>query len=107
AYAALRIVLHSLRDRLPVDEATDLSSQLPTLIRGIYFEGWNPRAVPDRQHSLAEFIAPVAARFSGDPGVDPETTCRSVMKVLARHVSEGEIDDIKACLPKELRELWI
>ncbi|MGI9516146.1 MAG: DUF2267 domain-containing protein [Pirellulaceae bacterium] len=106
AYAALRIVLQALRDRLSVDEATDLASQLPTLIRGIYFESWKPRSVPVRQHSLTEFLAPVAQRFSGEPSMDSERICRSVMKVLASHVSEGEIDDIKACLPEEIRDLW-
>ncbi len=106
AYAALRVVLQTLRDRLSVQEANDLSSQLPTLIRGIYFENWKPNDVPNRQRTFDQFVAPVAEHFSGDDSVDPEWTCRSVMKVLARHVSAGEIEDIKSCLPEELRDLW-
>ena len=40
--AVLRAVLHHLRDRLTLEEAVDLGAQLPTLIRGIYYEGWQP-----------------------------------------------------------------
>ena len=39
ALAILRIVLQQLRDNLPVEA---LSAQLPLLIRGLYFENWNP-----------------------------------------------------------------
>ena len=48
SYAALRAVLHALRDRLPVQESADLAAQLPVLIRGIYYEGWDPARVPWR-----------------------------------------------------------
>jgi uncharacterized protein (DUF2267 family) len=33
-YSVMRVVLHSLRDRLTVQEAAHLGSQLPMLIRG-------------------------------------------------------------------------
>jgi len=39
-------VLHAPRDRLPVQETADLAAQLPVLIRGIYYEGWDPARVP-------------------------------------------------------------
>jgi len=42
AYLALRSVLHSLRDRLTIEEATDLGAQLPILVRGFYYDAWNP-----------------------------------------------------------------
>jgi uncharacterized protein (DUF2267 family) len=48
SYSALRAVLHALRDRLTVAETAHLSAQLPMLIRGIYFKGWDPTKVPVR-----------------------------------------------------------
>lgn len=46
AYRALRAVLHALRDRLPVEVVAKLAAQLPTLIRGIYYEDWVPGRTP-------------------------------------------------------------
>lgn len=49
AYAVLRAVLHQARDRrLTLEEAVDLGAQLPLIVRGIYFEGWQPSQVPHR-----------------------------------------------------------
>ena len=42
AYRVLRAFLHVLRDRLPVLEAAQLAAQLPLLIRGVFYEGWQP-----------------------------------------------------------------
>jgi uncharacterized protein (DUF2267 family) len=71
AYAALRAVLHALRDRLTVAEAADLSAQLPMLVRGLFFEGWRPNAVPVKEQRREDFLAHVAAAFRDDPGVYP------------------------------------
>ena len=46
SYAALRSVLHALRDRLTVEETAQLAAELPMLIRGIYYESWHPSRVP-------------------------------------------------------------
>ena len=46
SYNALRAVLHTLRDRVTVDESAQFAAQLPTLVRGIYYEGWDPSRVP-------------------------------------------------------------
>lgn len=40
AALALRTALHALRDRLTIEEAVHLGTQLPILIRGVYYEGW-------------------------------------------------------------------
>jgi uncharacterized protein (DUF2267 family) len=42
SYAALCGVLHAVRDRLTVEKAAQFGAQLPMLVRGIYYEGWDP-----------------------------------------------------------------
>jgi uncharacterized protein (DUF2267 family) len=106
AYHALRIVLHSLRDRLTVDEVADLGAQLPMLIRGLYYEGWKPGGKPARVRSKEVFLAPVAAAFHDEPNVFPEAVAWGVFKVLNRHVSAGEIKDVKHILPTQIVSLW-
>jgi uncharacterized protein (DUF2267 family) len=106
AYLALRTALHMLRDRLTVDEAVHLGTQLPMLIRGFYYEGWSPAGKPLKERHKAEFLAHMKDTFKTDESVDPEKTVRAVFKVVAKHITQGEIEDIKHLLPPELRELW-
>ena len=42
AYRVLRAWLHTLRDRLTVQASAHFAAQLPDLIRGIFYAGWNP-----------------------------------------------------------------
>ncbi|WP_457631032.1 DUF2267 domain-containing protein [Oceanithermus sp.] len=110
AYLALRAVLHALRDRLTVEEAAELGAQLPMLIRGFYYEGWDPTGKPVRERHKRDFLEHVRRYFKGtrygEDGVDPEEVARAVFRVLARRVSDGEIADVVHILPRELRELW-
>lgn len=106
AYAALRGTLRAVRDRLPVDEAADLAAQLPQLVRGIYYEGWDPSATPVKVRHREDFLRPVAEALAGRTGAEPEPAARAVLTVLARHLSAGEIADVVGSLPAELRELF-
>jgi len=106
AYLALRTVLHALRDRLTVEEAVQLSAQLPMLIRGFYFEGWTLKGKPHKERHKEDFFAHVEKAFKKDPSVSPQRVTRAVFKVLTKHVSAGEIEDIKHIMPKDLQELW-
>jgi uncharacterized protein (DUF2267 family) len=106
AYLALRATLHALRDRLTVDEVAHLGAQLPMLIRGFYYEGWDPSHKPLRERHKEQFLAHIEHEFPGDDCVDPERVARSVFTVLAMRVSEGEIEDVKHVLPAEMRDLW-
>jgi uncharacterized protein (DUF2267 family) len=105
-YLALRTALHALRDRLTLEEAVHLGTQLPTLIRGFYYEGWKPTGKPVKERHKSDFLDHIAVVFRNDDTVDPEKVMRAVFKVLTRHISKGEIDDVKYLLPKSLRELW-
>jgi uncharacterized protein (DUF2267 family) len=105
AHAALRGVLHALRDRLTVDEAAQLAAQLPVLIRGIYYEGWDPSKVPVKVRHREDFLALVEKHLGKMDVVTPEEAVPAVFAVIRRHVSEGEVEDVLASMPQEIREL--
>jgi len=106
AYLALRATLHALRDRLTVEEVAHLGAQLPMLIRGFYYEGWDPTGKPVRERRVEAFLIWIAQQFPDDPFIDPEPIARAVFRTLARRVSEGEIEDVKPVLPAGIRALW-
>jgi uncharacterized protein (DUF2267 family) len=105
AYRALRAVLHALRDRLSVNEASHLAAQLPMLVRGFYYEGYHPGGKPLPERKKAEFLAHVKAEFA-DEGFDAETVVKAVFYVLAKHITPGEVEKLKKSLPEEIRSLW-
>jgi uncharacterized protein (DUF2267 family) len=106
AYHALRAVLHVIRDRLTVEEVADLGAQLPMLVRGIYYEGWRPGRQPAKKsRNREEFLAPIGDAFRDHPEVSPEGVLWAVFKVMERHVTPGEIKDVKQLLPESVRAL--
>ncbi len=108
AYEVLRAVLQTLRDRLTVDEAAHLSAQLPMLVRGIFFEGWHPAGTPHKWRSLDDFLAELRRHLgSADVAdIDLEAAARAVFGVIGRHVSAGEVEDVRQSLPEPVRRLW-
>jgi uncharacterized protein (DUF2267 family) len=105
AYHALRTVLHALRDRLSVDEAAALSAQLPTLIRGMFFEGWHPAGKPLRE-KRGSFLDQLAADYRDRFDGEPEEIARAVFRVLARHITPGEVEKVAHVFPTGVRNLW-
>ncbi|MGH2834636.1 MAG: DUF2267 domain-containing protein [Solirubrobacteraceae bacterium] len=105
AYRALRAVLHALRDRLTVDVAAKLAAQLPTLIRGVYYEDWDPSRTPLPIHDAEAFLDYVVreGRMAGETEASLAVT--AVARVLREHVSAGEIDDVLAVLPEKIKVL--
>lgn len=104
-YSALRATLHELRDRLPVDESAHFASNLPMLLRGMYFDGWRPSAVPEKIHR-DELLRRIRGHFPPGEDVDAEAVARAVLRVVARHVPEGSVQKLKSLLPHDLRDLF-
>lgn len=105
-YRMLRAVLIALRDRMTLEEATDLGAQLPMLVRGFYYEGWNPSKTPTGQRDLQSFLNRVSENLVLAVDGDPEEVTRAVFKVLQNHVTAGQIQDVKSNMPKDLQPLW-
>lgn len=104
-YVALRAVLHAIRDHLTVDEAAHLSAQLPMLVRGAFFEGWDPSDKPVRERTADQFLQRVAGEAIGAGWLDPAEASRVVAGVLRHHISPGEFEDVMGSLPSAVREL--
>ncbi|HVA38177.1 MAG TPA: DUF2267 domain-containing protein [Candidatus Dormibacteraeota bacterium] len=107
ALQALRGVLHALRDELTIEHSAHLAAQLPTLIRGIYFESWKPGGTPARDRTLEAFlnrVRPSLAGYTDDDDVY-DAAC-AVFKTLAARISEGEGEKVREALPKAIREIW-
>ncbi|CCH18398.1 DUF2267 domain-containing protein [Micromonospora lupini] len=101
SYAALRTVLHLLRDRLAVNESVEFAQQLPVLVRGIYFDGWNPSDVPIKLNR-DDFLYEVRQGFPYDAEGGAERVTQVVLDTLRRHVTQGEWQDVKDTMPKDL-----
>jgi uncharacterized protein (DUF2267 family) len=105
AYRALRAVLHALRDRMSVNDASHLAAQLPMLVRGVFYEGYHPGGKPLVDRKKSDFLSHVKAEFS-DENFDTEAVVRAVLNVLAKHITPGEAEKVKQLLPEDIRSLW-
>lgn len=110
AYRVLKGVLQSLRDRLTVEEAVQFGAQFPMLVRGFYYEGWRPAQVPLRIRTKEQFLDTVRDHLhdmlNEAPPLDVDQAVRGVFTVLSRHVSAGEVQDVRQQLPRDIRSLW-
>ena len=106
AWKVLSVVLHKLRDRLPIGVAAHLGAQLPLLVRGVYYDQFQPSRLPTECNSREEFVAEVAEWLTDTRPVDPDQAIRTVFKVLSRHVSAGQVEHVKQALPRSLRQSW-
>jgi uncharacterized protein (DUF2267 family) len=100
AYQVLRAVLHALRDRVEPDVAAHVAAQLPLLIRGIFYEGWDPGKTPVRM-SLAEFLARVESDAGLKGTTAAEDASRAVMAVCWDELGQGTMDHLISVLPSD------
>jgi uncharacterized protein (DUF2267 family) len=104
AYQVLRAVLHALRDRLTPDVAAHIAAQLPMLVRGLFYEGWDPTKTPERM-SLWEFLARVEKEATLKGTSEAEDATRAVMAVLWDELGEGTIEHLMSVLPRDFAVL--
>jgi uncharacterized protein (DUF2267 family) len=98
---AVRAWLHTLRDRLTVNAAAKFGQQLPELLRGEYYDGWEPSRVPVR-YTADRYLL----RFATEaliPVAEAPDTAAAITEVLAAHMSPGQLAQTLAELPVDLR----
>jgi uncharacterized protein (DUF2267 family) len=104
-FRLLRAVLHVLRDHLPVNHVASLAAQLPLLLRGVFYEGWDPGGKPDKRRHGVDFVEQVKARIAPDSLDHPEWAIRAILTALGDHLTPGEVSKLQRALP-QIGELW-
>lgn len=106
AWKVLSTVLHKLRDSLPVEAAAHLGAQLPLLVRGVYYDQYEPARQPVKCRAREEFVAEVAEWLADARPIDPEEAIAAVFAVLSHHLDPGQIAKTQSVLAEPIRELW-
>ena len=106
AYLLLSETLQAIRDYLGVDEAADLAAQLPLILRGVYYTGWNPSKTPVHPRNKRDFLNRISEKFKRQPLEDPERAVVAIFDLLRQKVSMGEIEQVSNAMRKPLGDLW-
>ena len=106
AYIALRAGLHALRDRIGPECAVHFGAQLPILLRGVFYEGWEPSETPIRERRLDDFLAYVESMLGPNAGIDPAEALSATFAAIAESVPFPEVLKLVNVLPRDLKALW-
>jgi uncharacterized protein (DUF2267 family) len=85
-------------------ETIEITTQ-KTLVRGLYYEGWEPPKVPAKM-SREEFLAVVQSRVIADRVIDPVETVQNVLAVAASHIGGGELRKVMHAFPRDMQSLF-
>src|SRR5215212_1421843 len=107
AWHVLGAVLRAVRDRIPLELAVHLGSQLPLLVRGLYYDQWHaPGRMDEKPRSLEEFLAPIGEHLRTTRPVNVRGATQAVFQILSRHVNRAQIEKVRQALPEEVRKIW-
>lgn len=105
-------VLHTLRDRISVEESMHVISNLPMILKGIYVDGWKITRKASDSSTLKEFLNEVRMHSPVNPGRDfgddtfAEEQVKAVIRVLRNYIDDGEIRHIRQQLPEGVAMLF-
>ena len=112
AFRVTRAVLHTLRDRISVEESMHVIANLPMILKGIYVDGWRINHKNNRIDNLDQFLDQVRENSPGDAARDfggkktARNTVKAVLHVLKRYIDEGELRHIQQQLPEGVSILF-
>jgi uncharacterized protein (DUF2267 family) len=104
AFVILRATIKALRDRLTREEAIHLGSQLPALLRGFYYEGWD-LMYQSNSRSREEFLEDVKFHLNGHDDLDLEAAVPASLKVILDMIDQGEAIEVLHQLPRGIQDL--
>lgn len=105
AEKATTSILCLLEERLQPEEAFDLESQLPKLLRQLLHRCEKHEHLAARKFHRQDMLLEISHELN-DTVAMAEKWTRAVFQVLSHRLTDGEIDDVVMQLPKDIRELW-
>jgi uncharacterized protein (DUF2267 family) len=106
AIAALRAVLHAIRDETTIRQSAHFVAPMPAFVRGLYFEDWDPSRPPVIDHDAQRFLERLRTYFPNSArDFDLQAIVRGVFAVLERRIPDAAAK-VKHMLPRELQSLW-
>ncbi len=105
AYDCLRSVLHALRDSMGQKAMADFSAHLPPLIRGLFYENWQPEHTQPCSNRMA-FFASIGTRSVRLNDIGIEQAAQNVFKLLDHRLSPPVIKKVKLAMNPSLGSLW-
>jgi uncharacterized protein (DUF2267 family) len=102
---ATAAVLQALRDRLTADEAAHASAQLPRELKALWGSGHPALTRPLKLHRR-EFLERIRLEAGLCNIAQAEQVTDAVFAALKDQISDGEANDIKAQLPRDLKRQW-
>src|SRR5439155_15013286 len=97
--------LRTLRDRVPVELAAHLSAELPILIRGAFYDQYQPTMQPVPIRTVDEFLQVISLRLEGVI-IEADVAAEAVLGTLTAHIPQGMVEKMMAALPHALRDFW-
>lgn len=107
AYVVLRAGLHTLRDRMETPMVVHFAAQLPMLLRGLFYEGWNPQRGTSKERHTTDFLEHFRSELPAGMALNAEHAVRAVFAVIWNMIDPGEVEKVINALPRDLRELWV
>lgn len=105
-------IMHALRDIIPPQESLQLVAQMPMFMKAVYVHGWSMKKDKPRVKRMSDFIELV--KKYDYPAADSdfeysdelaERYIDTTFIFLRRYISAGELNDIKAGLPRDLKNI--
>tara|TARA_R110000868_G_scaffold200671_1_gene448173 strand:+ start:17197 stop:17649 length:453 start_codon:yes stop_codon:yes gene_type:complete len=105
-------IMHALRDIIPPEESLQMVAQLPMFLKAVYVNGWRIKKTRVKVKQVAEFLD-LVREHDGSAAVNDfeysdevaEQYVETTFIFLRKYISNGELQDIRDSLPKNLKNL--
>jgi uncharacterized protein (DUF2267 family) len=106
AVTSLKATLHAIRDQLDPPAVIELGGRLPDLLRGLYYDGWDPTRAPRPAQTRKAFLRRIAHESVRNPRIKPERAAKAALEVIFERLPAAAMAPVIERLPETLHQLW-